>query len=102
MFATSLPGSPAEPASERSEEHTSELQSPVHLVCRLLPEEKNRQERQPARLAGVAHRPRHPQRVLRVRYAGVQEHPVAAQFFCFSHTAASEVYTLSLHDALPI
>src|SRR5690348_18022392 len=27
----------------RSEEHTSELQSPVHLVCRLLLEKKNRQ-----------------------------------------------------------
>src|SRR5690348_18513550 len=24
----------------RSEEHTSELQSPVHIVCRLLPEKK--------------------------------------------------------------
>src|SRR4051794_41663107 len=29
------------PAAERSEEHTSELQSPVHLVCRLLLEKKN-------------------------------------------------------------
>src|SRR5690348_17570380 len=29
----------------RSEEHTSELQSPVHLVCRLLLEKKNDQER---------------------------------------------------------
>src|SRR5690348_17379804 len=28
-------------ASARSEEHTSELQSPVHLVCRLLLEKKN-------------------------------------------------------------
>src|SRR5690348_15471840 len=28
---------------ERSEEHTSELQSPVHLVCRLLLEKKNNQ-----------------------------------------------------------
>src|SRR5438876_2920917 len=28
------------PASTRSEEHTSELQSPVHLVCRLLLEKK--------------------------------------------------------------
>src|SRR5690348_18026228 len=28
-------------ASLRSEEHTSELQSPVHLVCRLLLEKKN-------------------------------------------------------------
>src|SRR5690348_17978830 len=26
---------------QRSEEHTSELQSPVHLVCRLLLEKKN-------------------------------------------------------------
>src|SRR5690348_18090711 len=28
-------------ATERSEEHTSELQSPVQLVCRLLLEKKN-------------------------------------------------------------
>src|SRR5438876_5887517 len=28
--------------SRRSEEHTSELQSPVHLVCRLLLEKKNK------------------------------------------------------------
>src|SRR5438876_8266046 len=28
-------------AALRSEEHTSELQSPVHLVCRLLLEKKN-------------------------------------------------------------
>src|SRR5690348_17808191 len=28
----------------RSEEHTSELQSPVHLVCRLLLEKKNRKQ----------------------------------------------------------
>src|SRR5258708_26856581 len=30
----------AAPASARSEEHTSELQSPDHLVCRLLLEKK--------------------------------------------------------------
>src|SRR5438876_6616252 len=29
----------------RSEEHTSELQSPVHLVCRLLLEKKKKQQR---------------------------------------------------------
>src|SRR5690348_18071241 len=29
-------------AAFRSEEHTSELQSPVHLVCRLLLEKKNK------------------------------------------------------------
>src|SRR5438876_3815339 len=35
-------------SGERSEEHTSELQSPVHLVCRLLLEKKIR----PAARAG--------------------------------------------------
>src|SRR5690348_1108061 len=35
----SAPTSPARRAT-RSEEHTSELQSPVHLVCRLLLEKK--------------------------------------------------------------
>src|SRR5690348_17815009 len=29
----------------RSEEHTSELQSPVHLVCRLLLEKKNKKKK---------------------------------------------------------
>src|SRR5690348_17951904 len=33
--------------NERSEEHTSELQSPVHLVCRLLLEKKNKQQLRP-------------------------------------------------------
>src|SRR5437763_3547510 len=31
--------------SSRSEEHTSELQSPMYLVCRLLLEKKKRSER---------------------------------------------------------
>src|SRR5690348_18189753 len=30
-------------SANRSEEHTSELQSPVHLVCRLLLEKKKKQ-----------------------------------------------------------
>src|SRR5258708_17142134 len=34
--------SPPEPEAERSEEHTSELQSPDHLVCRLLLEKKKK------------------------------------------------------------
>src|SRR5258708_31376415 len=37
----------------RSEEHTSELQSPDHLVCRLLLEKKKRT------LSSDAHSPRH-------------------------------------------
>src|SRR4051794_41248949 len=36
-------GAPPEPI--RSEEHTSELQSPVHLVCRLLLEKKKKKKR---------------------------------------------------------
>src|SRR5437763_2277721 len=32
-------------AEERSEEHTSELQSPMYLVCRLLLEKKKKKER---------------------------------------------------------
>src|SRR5258708_29303873 len=32
----------AAPRSDRSEEHTSELQSPDHLVCRLLLEKKKK------------------------------------------------------------
>src|SRR6266581_9246275 len=34
--------SPARSRPRRSEEHTSELQSPVHLVCRLLLEKKKK------------------------------------------------------------
>src|SRR5947208_11629479 len=34
----------------RSEEHTSELQSPDHLVCRLLLEKKNNKLKQPRAL----------------------------------------------------
>src|SRR5256885_6450682 len=42
--ASATVGSPARPRDERSirsEEHTSELQSPCNLVCRLLLEKKN-------------------------------------------------------------
>src|SRR5437764_9864466 len=38
---TSSPSIAASAASYRSEEHTSELQSPMYLVCRLLLEKKN-------------------------------------------------------------
>src|SRR4051794_41622447 len=41
-----------EDVAERSEEHTSELQSPVHLVCRLLLEKKKKKDRDIVR--GVA------------------------------------------------
>src|SRR5690348_17700150 len=43
---TVAPGEAPQAAAPRSEEHTSELQSPVHLVCRLLLEKKNQANRQ--------------------------------------------------------
>src|SRR5690348_17625001 len=47
--ASATGGAPGRIASSgstaRSEEHTSELQSPVHLVCRLLLEKKKNEER---------------------------------------------------------
>src|SRR5438876_5818299 len=39
------PRDPSSRADGRSAEHTSELQSPVHLVCRLLLEQKNQWSR---------------------------------------------------------
>src|SRR5690348_17810444 len=41
--ATPAPSASIAGAPRRSEEHTSELQSPVHLVCRLLLEKKKNQ-----------------------------------------------------------
>src|SRR5258708_28683111 len=46
MTAMKWPGYSATrsgPTADRSEEHTSELQSPDHLVCRLLLEKKKKQ-----------------------------------------------------------
>src|SRR2546426_7017537 len=43
-------------ARERSEEHTSELQSPCNLVCRLLLEKKKRHVTQPNLESGHANR----------------------------------------------
>src|SRR5690348_17445424 len=40
VFAWRVTYHPTAAQSARSEEHTSELQSPVHLVCRLLLEKK--------------------------------------------------------------
>src|SRR2546430_474465 len=63
----------------RSEEHTSELQSQSNLVCRLLLEKKN-DNRQPCTF----------------------HLPSKCSLFFFNDTATTEIYTLSLHDALPI
>src|SRR2546429_5413960 len=41
MYCTVIDEASPAPSTTRSEEHTSELQSRLHLVCRLLPEKKN-------------------------------------------------------------
>src|SRR2546426_5793246 len=41
---SSWPPKPARISPERSEEHTSELQSPCNLVCRLLLEKKKKKD----------------------------------------------------------
>src|SRR6266849_1580689 len=90
----------------RSEEHTSELQSRVELVCRLLLEKKNEpayddsfcdQNKKRARLFGFADADAERDRCGNAKLAKHPDH-----FFFFNDTATTEIYTLSLHDALPI
>src|SRR5256885_8847318 len=51
--------------SARSEEHTSELQSPCNLVCRLLLEKKKNQERRDIRSPQLRQRIAHSYQALR-------------------------------------
>src|ERR1039458_3000408 len=91
----------------RSEEHTSELQSLRHLVCRLLLEKT---ELRPARLPRFLSSPatcRRPAGRSAARGGRPHEAPPTYPsqghfFFFFNDTATTEIYTLSLHDALPI
>src|SRR2546422_2279477 len=48
-------GDPIANVSSRSEEHTSQLQSPLHLVCRLLLEKKNLAHRHPIHIDFGSH-----------------------------------------------
>src|SRR6516164_3488877 len=100
-------------APVRSEEHTSELQSQFHLVCRLLLEKKKRARGRchSRNKRGGRRSHRHPRwlydRLRRPR--ALLRHPLLSRrlndlffFFFFNDTATTEIYTLSLHDALPI
>src|SRR4029077_9358606 len=78
----------------RSEEHTSELQSHLKLVCRIL-HEKPREGQQ----ARPSTPPRPHQRLARLRLRPAA--PAQEEVF-FNDTPTTEIYTLSLHDALPI
>src|SRR2546422_212379 len=97
----------------RSEEHTSELQSRLHLVCRLLLEKKKTKIPDMCRsVAGNQPRrrpcPRWTSPCLRafglLRRLSSQRTRwlLVLFFFFFNDTATTEIYTLSLHDALPI
>src|SRR5215213_1581473 len=81
----------------RSEEHTSELQSLTNLVCRLLLEKKKSRRR--------CGRPRGRPRSARARRRAPTRPAVPRRALCtffFVDTSTAEIYTLSLHDALPI
>src|SRR2546429_404883 len=113
------------PGENRSEEHTSELQSRLHLVCRLLLEKKKKNiETENAQhryilYTGVDGVTRTPAifdciHSLFSYFLLASHYPVFLLlffsiipficffFFFFNDTATTEIYTLSLHDALPI
>src|SRR5215204_2968339 len=89
----------------RSEEHTSELQSHSDLVCRLLLEKKkyddcaarDHQLHKPGLQWGAVHDAAWTSDVVCCGADGDD----GFRFF-FNDTATTEIYTLSLHDALPI
>src|SRR5207248_1934550 len=89
----------------RSEEHTSELQSPYDLVCRLLLEKKKKKKKNINKKTKKNKRNITPMYIV---YAFVSHLFILYSlfyffiFFFFNDTATSEIYTLSLHDALPI
>src|SRR6266446_6088652 len=100
-------------ARDRSEEHTSELQSPCNLVCRLLLEKK-KCEIQHSSDISQDERSRSKRACRAVSESGTRlgRRPVhlwnldpdraPSYIFFFNHRAPTETYTLSLPDALPI
>src|SRR3982750_807498 len=97
----------------RSEEHTSELQSRSDLVCRLLLEKKkHRRDRRSnpdwlpcaehVRRAGRRHVVLRPPRAAQRPLRHCQERAAGLRVFFFNDPGPTEIYPLSLHDALPI
>src|SRR6202040_3524540 len=81
----------------RSEEHTSELQSPVHLVCRLLLEKKNNEpdpDLAPPATGSEVHLALQPPQAL--------ANSGTSFFFFFNDPGPPEIYPLPLHGAFPI
>src|SRR6266705_3267424 len=111
--ASELPPHPQIRLDGRSEEHTSELQSPYDLVCRLLLEKKKKKKKMPLR--NKKKKKKKKDKINRILYYFLTSpifsflHNVPSTspphlpfFFFFNDPATTEIYTLSLHDALPI
>src|ERR1039457_3729672 len=99
--------------SLRSEEHTSELQSPCNLVCRLQLEKKKKQttatyQENRTRLRALTTDQDCSRAVHTIVLCAVFMLLLACTdwlfcfFFFFNDTATTEIYPLSLHDARPI
>src|ERR1022692_1817935 len=97
------------PAADRSEEHTSELQSPCNLVCRLLLEKKKRnyrrtmeRGREPARiLRSLTPQGRNHSPALVARPASRAVHVAGEGSYFFNDRRTAAFQTLSLHHPLP-
>src|SRR6266705_720496 len=97
----------------RSEEHTSELQSPYDLVCRLLLEKKKNQTHAFYLLLHTNILPHDKKQLFTQKSLFDRFMPCTLPWlttnkqslkflFFFTATATTDIYTLSLHDALPI
>src|ERR1041385_6422394 len=100
----SAPRSCSSHRGRRSEEHTSELQSRLQLVCRLLLEKKQPRPGGRGRHATPMHRQHQDARAWRP--AGGRPPRGTLVVGClvslfFNDTATTEIYALPLHDALP-
>src|SRR5690348_6633936 len=73
---------------DRSEEHTSELQSPVHIVCRLLLVKKKGMRASSTSMTKST--------------SGIASLMFLRALFICTETQRTAIYSLSLHDALPI
>src|ERR1044071_6383222 len=104
MFGTFpfRPGSPSPPARARSEEHTSELQSRVDISYAVFCLKKKIFDKK------SEHFTQHRDHSFdyshdRFCYCVAECNASDGQgLFFFNDTATTEIYTLSLHDALPI
>src|SRR3954449_12913784 len=88
-----MPSSGCQTSALRSEEHTSELQSHSHLVCRLLIVKKKVPLKVLFSAVAVA---------VAIAYQASRNFADFFPNFFFNNTATTEIYPLSLHDAFPI